>query len=110
MPTGFHVESFSRSGVDRKKLIMMPESVDVDTFNPDAVTPMGHLPGYPETKEDFKFFSVFKWEARKGWDILVRAFYEEFQREEGVALYLLTNAFHPEGGTDLTEFHVLSFI
>ena len=29
--------------------------------------------------EPFVFLSVFKWELRKGWDILLRAFVEEFK-------------------------------
>ena len=39
----------------------------------------GHID--PEASEDdsFIFFSVFKWEGRKGWDILLKAFLEEFK-------------------------------
>lgn len=33
---------------------------------------------------------MFKWEARKGWDILLRAYCEEFAPEEDVALVLHT--------------------
>jgi len=98
VPTDFHASSFAKSGVNPDKLVVMPESVDVDAFNPDTSLPLDSLPGYPETRDHFKFLSIFKWEARKGWDILARAFYEEFTQQDNVTLYLLTNAFHPEKG------------
>jgi glycosyltransferase involved in cell wall biosynthesis len=98
VPTDFHASSFAKSGVNPDKLVVIPESVDVDAFNPDTSLPLERLPGYPETRDHFKFLSIFKWEARKGWDILARAFYEEFTRQDNVTLYLLTNAFHPEKG------------
>jgi len=97
VPTDFHVSSFAKSGVNPDKLVVIPESVDVDEFDPNRTQPLSHLPGYPETRNAFKFLSIFKWEARKGWDILVRAFFEEFTKKDEVALYILTNPFHPDG-------------
>lgn len=98
IPTDFHVNSFANSGVNRDKLVVIPESVNIYEFDPDTTQPLTELPGYPDTKDHFKFLSVFKWEARKGWDILSRAFYEEFRKGDNVSLYLLTNAFHAEDG------------
>ena len=37
---------------------------------------------------------VFKWEERKGWDVLVSAFLEEFSSAELVSLTLLTHPYH----------------
>lgn len=37
---------------------------------------------------------VFKWERRKGWDILLKAFLTEFTSKNNVALYLKTCPFH----------------
>ena len=45
-------------------------------------------------KRSFVFLSIFKWEERKGWDILIKAFLSEFPSEKGVTLVILTNAFH----------------
>eukprot|EP01126_Amoeba_proteus_P038380 TRINITY_DN3997_c0_g3_i6.p1 TRINITY_DN3997_c0_g3~~TRINITY_DN3997_c0_g3_i6.p1 ORF type:complete len:215 (+),score=44.27 TRINITY_DN3997_c0_g3_i6:832-1476(+) len=42
----------------------------------------------------FKFLSIFKWEERKGWKILVRAFVEEFKKSENFGLFLLTHGYH----------------
>ncbi len=41
----------------------------------------------------FRFLSVFKWEMRKGWDILLRAFVEEFRGEPDVELHIVTKPF-----------------
>lgn len=40
-----------------------------------------------------------QWEERKGWDVLLRAYFEEFLREdqERVLLVLVTNAYHRSG-------------
>jgi hypothetical protein len=43
------------------------------------------------------FLSIFKWEHRKGWDVLLRAFLTEFNAREPVDLVILT---HPYDGAD----------
>ncbi len=40
---------------------------------------------------------VFKWEERKGWDVLLSAFLEEFSSAEPVLLTLLTHPYHGDG-------------
>ena len=40
------------------------------------------------------FLSLFAWNDRKGWDILLGAFFGEFERTEGVCLLLRTS---PQG-------------
>ena len=118
VPSQFHVETFSRSGVARNKLVVVPEPVDVDTFHPANARPLA-LPPAPAAGvadepttygeggdaaaprrvgrgEDglFRFLSVFKWEERKGWKILLRAYFSEFSAADPVVLYLKTNAYH----------------
>lgn len=41
----------------------------------------------------FRFLSVFKWEARKGWDVLLAAFLSEFGAGEHVELHIVTHEF-----------------
>jgi len=48
-------------------------------------------------KKKFKFLSIFKWEDRKGWDILLRAFMEEFSSEDDVSLHILTYLYSDPG-------------
>jgi hypothetical protein len=121
VPTEFNRLAFTTSGVHPAKLFKVPEPVDVDLFDPATTTPLplhdpanpigklifGKAPSKSSSSDDnnaFRFLSVFKWEARKGWEILVRAYLREFSAHggeggaagggENVALYLLTNAFH----------------
>ena len=42
----------------------------------------------------FRFLSVFKWEKRKGWDILLRAYFQEFTAADDVVLIIKTQSFH----------------
>lgn len=36
----------------------------------------------------FRFLSIFKWEARKGWDVLLQAYLAEFTPDEDVELVI----------------------
>lgn len=36
---------------------------------------------------------IFKWEKRKGWDVLLSAFLTQFTAEDGVVLYMKTTSF-----------------
>ena len=42
----------------------------------------------------FKFYSVFQWTPRKGYEVLFRAFLEEFTAEDPVVLCILTHLHH----------------
>jgi hypothetical protein len=46
----------------------------------------------------FRFLSSFKWETRKGWDVLLDAFLSEFDGSDAVELYILTHAWEGEPG------------
>jgi glycosyltransferase involved in cell wall biosynthesis len=80
VPCYFNVETFSGSGVKREKLVRMPPAIDVERFRRNA--PPLPIPG----RRTFNFLSVFEWSRRKGWDILLRAFVEEFKPNEDVSL------------------------
>ena len=47
--------------------------------------------------------SVFKWEQRKGWDVLLGAYFREFKRSEGVVLRLRSYKPSWEPGPDQVE-------
>lgn len=91
VPGNFHVGIFEKAGVDRSKIISIPEAVDVNFFNP-SVLPM-KLSG---DENNFRFLSIFKWEKRKGWDILLKAYWEEFNHSDAVTLYILTKKYHSD--------------
>lgn len=83
VPASFNVETFASSGV-RVPIHVMPLGVDTDYFNPGIVS---YRPS-----ERFVFLSVFEWGERKAPEVLLRAFAEEFGRDEDVMLLLsITN-------------------
>lgn len=120
VPTDFHVSTFVRSGVDPAKVVKMIQPVDVEFFDPSKhealVLPTGapvfgtHAASMNSNSggegKEFVFLSIFKWEQRKGWDVLLKAYMEEFSKADGVALYLLINAYHSgrDFGSRIVEF------
>lgn len=68
------------NGLDADKVGVVPEGVDVETFRPGG--------GGREEGRPFRFLFVGKWEVRKGVELLVEAFREEFRADEPVELVL----------------------
>ncbi|CAE7476517.1 mshA [Symbiodinium natans] len=89
VPSQFAVEQFTKSGVHQDKIVVVPEAVDTELFNP-SVQAMNVDIG----SGLFRFVSVFKWEKRKGWDILLRAYFQEFTEADDVVLVIKTQSFH----------------
>ncbi|XP_020246975.1 LOW QUALITY PROTEIN: uncharacterized protein LOC109824738 [Asparagus officinalis] len=102
VPSEFHVSMFVDNGVDESKVAKLVQPVDVEFFDPskyqafalESIKPVvGSRCG---DNKDFVFLSVFKWEQRKGWDVLLKAFLSEFSRSDCVSLYLLVSAYHSD--------------
>jgi glycosyltransferase involved in cell wall biosynthesis len=90
VPSEFNRETFARGGVDAGKLRVMPEGIDTEIYRP------GLIPIEIPERRAFTFLSVFDFQQRKGPDLLVRAFAEEFRADEDVALALkVTTINHP---------------
>jgi len=83
VPSHFNVETFASSGVRRELLRVMPEPMDIERYDPAFVKPL-QLP----IKAGFTFLSVGKWEARKGYDLLLEAFFKGFSIADDVVLYI----------------------
>lgn len=108
VPTNFHVRTFVSSGVDPSKVVKVVQPIDVGFFNPEKYEPLdlfslGDLILGERSKardfngkDGFVFLSVFKWEFRKGWDLLLSAYLKEFDGSDGVSLCLLTNPYHSD--------------
>jgi GT2 family glycosyltransferase len=76
-PSNFNVETFRNSGVT-KPIYVMPLGIDPQYFNPLIV-------GNRDPNR-FTFLSIFEWGERKAPEILLRAFADEFRRDEEVVL------------------------
>ena len=96
---------FVANGVPQEKLVVVPEPLDTHFFDPAAHDPLP-LPlnesrpewwqwcnkPVPDADKRYKFFSNFKWEPRKGWDVLFEAYDRAFSHGQSndVSLYVLT--------------------
>ncbi len=114
---------FISNGVKPDKLVIIPESVDVYFFDPTVSNkyplPPNEGDGFrtwcnhdfaPEQRQHYKFFSNFKWEARKGWEILFEAYFTTFTRKEPVSLYILTHIWFPGGPETYGDKHNTTFL
>ena len=90
VPSHFNLETFARGGVEERKLRVLQEGIDTEHFRPGG-EPL-HIPG----ARGFNFLSVFDWQMRKGYDVLLRAYCSEFRPDEDVALILkISTVNHP---------------
>ncbi|XP_042475292.1 uncharacterized protein LOC122057306 [Macadamia integrifolia] len=124
VPTEFHVSTFIQSGIESSKVLKIVQPVDVKFFDPSKYKPLSfasmeklilgsvtrisnpHRISNPQKNRNFVFLSIFKWEYRKGWDLLLRSYLKEFSGLDNVALYLLTNPYHSDRdfGNKITDF------
>jgi glycosyltransferase involved in cell wall biosynthesis len=82
--------SFQRGGAAPEKLRVLGSFVDTSVFSP-----RGKKRKLPQSMaERFVFLSVFDWQLRKGWDVLLRAYCEEFTPDMPVGLLLKTTRWH----------------
>ncbi|RNF10831.1 putative mannosyltransferase-like protein [Trypanosoma rangeli] len=121
VPSLFFQSVYSRSGVRPSMIHIIPESIDPFLFDPALCKPIQEpflaslvstlgkgvwinrpLHGdvrnpwkrqsWNASKRRFRFLSVFKWEQRKGWDVLLKAYWKAFgpgtPHHEDVELYL----------------------
>jgi glycosyltransferase involved in cell wall biosynthesis len=83
VPTRHGEQMFKSNGV-RCNVIVMPLGVEISRYNSKA------KPFNFGNVGSFRFISVFKWGLRKGYDILLKAYMEEFSSEEDVSLILVS--------------------
>jgi len=75
VPSDANRTSFAMAGVPTDRIRVIPEPLDPDRFDPETTAPDPHVRGNGRA---FVFLSVFDWSLRKGPDVLIRAFAEEF--------------------------------
>lgn len=100
VPTEFNRHTFIDSGVDPAKVAVIPLGCKPDVFHP-RVPPLRLL-----GRKGFAFLSNFEWIPRKGYDVLLRAYAEEFSGADDVCLILKTynnSAYDPEGASIRNE-------
>jgi FkbM family methyltransferase len=82
--------AFVRSGVAPEKLRRIPSFLDTDIYCPDGAKI--ELPDVLSNR--FVFLSVFDWQLRKGWDVLLTAYCRTFSDSDGAGLILKISRAH----------------
>ena len=91
VPTEWHKSIFTNGlkkfGIPNKSIVVIPEAVDTELFDPS----FNHHAFAPRNNATmFHFLSIFKWEYRKGWDLLLQAYWDSFTITDRVVLRLKT--------------------
>lgn len=84
VPTYHGAEMFKKNGVTRP-IFIMPLGVDTERYTAKA-----QPYNFGMSFNKFVFISVFKWGYRKGYDILLKAYLDEFSSQDDVSLLLVT--------------------
>lgn len=101
VPSKFSQEIFLNGGVT-KPVLILGEGVDTDFFDPKiAGRSFDHL---KPTSETFVFLSVFKFEERKGYDVLLDSYFTTFTQNDDVLLLLLISDYHGSGLASLKAY------
>jgi GT2 family glycosyltransferase/glycosyltransferase involved in cell wall biosynthesis len=79
VPSSFNARTFRESGVLRP-IYVVPLGVDPDYFHPGIAA--------RRPSERFVFFSNFEWGERKAPEVLLKAFTDEFSKDDDVVLVL----------------------
>ena len=86
----FNRQAFCQGGAPPEKLRVVPTGVDTEVFKPT-----GKKLSRPDSLRDrFLLLAVFDWQMRKGWDVLLQAYTQEFARSEPVGLLLKITTSH----------------
>lgn len=80
----FCKEVLLKSGVKRD-IFVLPDSLDTQSY-----TDTGEKFNFNPSLKNFVFLSVFGWSYRKGYDVLLKAYLEEFGEDEDVTLLIVS--------------------
>ena len=84
-------DAFCRSWVPSEKIRVVSSCVDTSRFSPTGAR-LDLLPS--QCNGRFVFLSVFDWQLRKGWDVLLRAYVSDFSPNENTFLLLKATCHH----------------
>jgi glycosyltransferase involved in cell wall biosynthesis len=79
-----NARAFRQSGVAPEKLRIVQPACDIGVFQPEGLVRARTA----ELAGRFVFLSVLDWQLRKGWDVLLKSYIEEFGVNDGAALLL----------------------
>ena len=94
VPSKFAKAVFLKEGVTRP-IVVIKEGFDPVIFNRNT-TAIDRESFFGHCAKDYVFIAVSKWEDRKGWDILLEAFTEEFSGLDRVCLAIRSTGLRDE--------------
>lgn len=98
VPSSYVRDCYIRSGMDPDRIAVVPNGIDTELFRPEA-TPL-----QIDTKKTFKFLYVGTTTLdRKGFDILIKAFINEFTDADDVCLVVKDMAIYSNGISPFVE-------
>jgi len=74
-----------RSGVT-VPIVVVPHAIPLPTEEVIGQLPVCKIEGFPE--DHYLFYSISQWSWRKGFDILLKAYFQEFSQNENVCLLI----------------------
>jgi len=87
VPSNWCKQLFLESGV-KKPIEVVPLGVDLNIYRPN-VEPIA----FSKNLKPFIFLSVFGWSLRKGYDVMLKAYLEEFTSDDPVTLLISSRYF-----------------
>lgn len=111
-PTEYNKKVFLEKGL---KIPCKVTPIGIDpSFHPDNAIDLNlNFKSYgenaPEQPTGFTFLSVFRWSYRKGYDVLIRAFLEEFKKDDDVSLAIISRhaaMIHKQEFRDAVDFGI----
>jgi glycosyltransferase involved in cell wall biosynthesis len=81
VPSSFCARVFESSGVESQKIQVIPIGVDTVKYS-SSRTPL------IEKSSTFRFLSIFQWNNRKGWDVLLASYLRAFSKNDDVELVI----------------------
>lgn len=99
VPSEWNKETFAAGGVD-KEIFVMPLGVDTQAYAPRPPSL-----AYLFTLKKFVFLSVFNWNWRKGFDVMLRAYAQAFTADDDVSLIMVSRYVGQSGGMFLQRIY-----
>ncbi|MDN4523627.1 glycosyltransferase family 4 protein [Fictibacillus fluitans] len=86
VPSSFNYHTYTNAGVDKHIVKVVPYGIDVKFYNPCLYKPFK----FPFQAKPFVFLYCAQMDYRKGFDLLIKSFCEEFNDCEEVSLFIKT--------------------
>jgi hypothetical protein len=80
VPSQYNYNTFTNNGINN--VIVMPPGIDTEEYCPNK------LPLIDRNDKKFRFLALGEYTTRKGWDLLIPAYLDEFNKNDNVTLII----------------------